>query len=69
MQQIQQQMDQRQEVFSQLQDRLNAENAARDNAARVPVAVPVPPPAYQDRVSCQDHPSAMQDQLNADSQH
>jgi len=68
-QQIQQQMDQRQEVFSQLQDRLNAENAARDNAARVPVAVPVPPPAYQDMVSCQDHPSVMQDQLNVGSQH
>ena len=51
-QQAQQQMDQRQEVFNKLQNQLNAENAARDQAARVPIAVPVPPPAYQDGVSC-----------------
>lgn len=52
-QQAQQQMDQRQDVFSKLQTQLISENAARDQAARVPIAVPVPPPAYQDRVSCQ----------------
>ena len=53
MQQAQQQMDQRQQVFNKLQNQLNAENAARDQAMRVPIPVPVPPPAYQDGVSCQ----------------
>ena len=47
-------MDQRQEVFNKLQNQLNAENAARNQAARVPIAVPVPPPAYQDGVSHQE---------------
>ena len=51
MQQAQQQMDQRQEVFNKLQAQLNAENAAKDRAARVPIPVPVPPPASQDGVS------------------
>lgn len=50
-QQIQQQMDDRQNMFKELQAELDARNAAEAAAARVPVAVPIPAPAYQDRVS------------------
>ena len=50
-QQVQQQMDDRQNVFKELQAELDARNAAEAAAARVPVAVPIPAPAYQDRVS------------------
>lgn len=50
-QQVQQQMDERQNVFKELQAELDARNAAEAAAARMPVAVPIPAPAYQDRVS------------------
>lgn len=46
MQQAQQTMDQRQDVFDELQAKLNAQNAGRQ-----PLAVAAPPPAIQSRVS------------------
>ena len=46
MQQAQQTMDQRQDVFDELQAKLNAQNAGR-----MPLAVAAPPPATQSRVS------------------
>ena len=46
MQQAQQTMDQRQDVFDELQAKLNAQNAGRQ-----PLAVAAPPPGTQSRVS------------------
>ena len=46
MQQAQQTMDQRQDVFNELQAKLNAQNAGRQ-----PLAVAAPQPATQSRVS------------------
>ena len=45
-QQAQQTMDQRQDVFDELQAKLNAQNAGRQ-----PLAVAAPPPATHSRVS------------------
>jgi hypothetical protein len=50
-QQIQQQMDERQNMFKELQAELDARNAAEAAAARVPAGAPISAPAFQDSVS------------------